>query len=197
MSSNNSKSIFFNRCFSRDDDSVDFDLQEFEKRFIQDEDQPQIDSQDQHQNHYFEDYVPNEILFPHQSEEGKDFLNFFEIENKNYNFQRLIKKEKKKNENLKDHLEKFKKQKEIETLYQNQLILNLTNQMDEKDQKIKELELEIKNKQKNIEKKENIDKECKICFNYDLDTILLPCAHVGLCYSCSKNFINKNCPFCN
>lgn len=44
------------------------------------------------------------------------------------------------------------------------------------------------------------DKECKICFNHQANTVLLPCLHGGMCIKCAKEVhgtSNSKCSFCN
>jgi len=38
--------------------------------------------------------------------------------------------------------------------------------------------------------------ECKVCFNGNMDTILMPCGHVCLCNSCAKLLPENKCPIC-
>jgi len=46
-------------------------------------------------------------------------------------------------------------------------------------------------KQNDDEDEENL---CKICFDSPMDCIVLPCAHMSMCYSCSRSV--KSCPVC-
>lgn len=45
----------------------------------------------------------------------------------------------------------------------------------------------------------NIDKECKICMDQDINAIFLPCGHVYSCISCAEQIFTSNtsnCPVC-
>ena len=37
---------------------------------------------------------------------------------------------------------------------------------------------------------------CKICFDQEIDTVLVPCGHVVACSSCAERLQDKPCPIC-
>lgn len=42
--------------------------------------------------------------------------------------------------------------------------------------------------------KQEADNECKICFDDEINTVLIPCSHAALCENCSKGLVT--CPVC-
>lgn len=42
-------------------------------------------------------------------------------------------------------------------------------------------------------------KECNICMNAEVNSVILPCRHATMCYDCATQVKNLNgtCPFCN
>ena len=39
--------------------------------------------------------------------------------------------------------------------------------------------------------------QCKICFHYKINTVLIPCGHLCICSDCSEKLTKKVCPVCN
>jgi len=52
-------------------------------------------------------------------------------------------------------------------------------------------------KQENKEPADETEKECKICFDKQINTVLVPCGHMCVCEGCSKLLAKNNkCPIC-
>jgi len=52
----------------------------------------------------------------------------------------------------------------------------------------------VTNTEKEKEKEKEIN-ECKVCFENEIDCLLLPCAHLAICSECAGEL--KKCPICN
>lgn len=81
---------------------------------------------------------------------------------------------------------KINEQKKIlEILEYNKII-----KQKELEDRFKNISIDIENQQKEIKKKLNY---CQICFDNDIDTVLVPCGH-SYCNECIKN--SNACFFC-
>jgi E3 ubiquitin-protein ligase MGRN1 len=56
----------------------------------------------------------------------------------------------------------------------------------------------ILNKANAAEKRQEIDKECVVCYTSKIDTVVMSCRHMVLCNDCAKQVKEKNkkCPLC-
>jgi len=95
-----------------------------------------------------------------------------------------VKKEKEEEEEAKKKKEEEKKKKE-----EKKHALAEVGEDDEPDKK----------KQKKEEEEDEEAKECKICFDAEINTVIVPCGHLCVCEPCSKLITkdkNARCPIC-
>jgi len=60
------------------------------------------------------------------------------------------------------------------------------------------MDVDENKKGEEVKKVEQVEKECKICFDNDINMVIIPCGHMCVCKECSKLLTNKNnkCPIC-